>query len=195
MWGRALRLGVLFAREGEIALAAFFAGEKNKIVLDLSLNGRMLLFTVGVALLTGSGVRNPAGARSVAHRSVRRIAGRVARHCRKPFLAAVRPRPGDPAGGAFHGLAGRRGPVYPKPADAGVGGPRVHARRRTYDGGGAGTAVVRHAAMVGRTSGDAGAGAQDTGRTLGQLGHDEPVERTRPGSVAGDPRVYAQTGR
>src|SRR5260370_27019578 len=46
-------LGIVFAQQGEAALAAFFAGGTNKIVLDLSLNGRMLLFTLTVAVLTG----------------------------------------------------------------------------------------------------------------------------------------------
>ncbi len=51
--GAGAALGIVFARQGEAALAAFFAGGNNKIVLDLSLNGRMLLFTLAVAVLTG----------------------------------------------------------------------------------------------------------------------------------------------
>src|SRR5260370_36063704 len=43
--GAGAALGILFARLGEAALAAVFAEGNNKIVLDLSLNGRMLLFT------------------------------------------------------------------------------------------------------------------------------------------------------
>ena len=51
--GAGAALAIVFARQGEAALAAFFAGGPNKIVLDLSLNGRMLLFTLTVAVLTG----------------------------------------------------------------------------------------------------------------------------------------------
>ncbi len=51
--GAGAALGVLFAHQGEIALAAFLAEGQNKIVLDLSLNLRMLMFTVGVAVVTG----------------------------------------------------------------------------------------------------------------------------------------------
>ena len=51
--GAGAALGIVFARQGEAALAAFFAGGNDKIVLDLSLNGRMLLFTLAVAVLTG----------------------------------------------------------------------------------------------------------------------------------------------
>ena len=46
-------LGILFARQGQAALAGFFAEGSNKIVLDLSLNGRVLLFTLAVSVLTG----------------------------------------------------------------------------------------------------------------------------------------------
>jgi len=46
-------LGIALARQGEGALAAFFAEGNNQIVLDLSLNGRILLFTLTVSLLTG----------------------------------------------------------------------------------------------------------------------------------------------
>jgi predicted permease len=51
--GAGAALGVLLARQGEAALAAFFAEGGNKIVLDLSLNGAMLAFTLTVAVLTG----------------------------------------------------------------------------------------------------------------------------------------------
>jgi predicted permease len=51
--GAGAALGLVFARQGEAALAAFFAERSHKIVLDLSLNGRMLLFTLTVAILTG----------------------------------------------------------------------------------------------------------------------------------------------
>jgi predicted permease len=51
--GAGAALGIAFACQGEAALAAFFAGGNAKIVLDLSLNGRMLLFTLTVAVLTG----------------------------------------------------------------------------------------------------------------------------------------------
>ncbi len=51
--GAGAALGILFARQGEAALAAFFAEGNNKIVLDLSLNGRMLLFTLTVTVLSG----------------------------------------------------------------------------------------------------------------------------------------------
>ena len=46
-------LGIWFAIQGEAALAAFFASDSDRIVLDLSLNGRMLLFTLAVSALTG----------------------------------------------------------------------------------------------------------------------------------------------
>lgn len=46
-------LGILFAQQGIAALAAFFAEGNNKIVLDLALSGRMLLFTITVAMMTG----------------------------------------------------------------------------------------------------------------------------------------------
>ena len=51
--GSGAALGILFARQGEAALAKFFAEGKYQIVLDLSLNGRMLLFTLTVAVLSG----------------------------------------------------------------------------------------------------------------------------------------------
>ncbi len=51
--GSGAALGILFAHQGEAALAAFFAEGRNRIVLDLSLNGRVLLFTLTVAVLSG----------------------------------------------------------------------------------------------------------------------------------------------
>jgi predicted permease len=51
--GSGAALGILFAHQGEAALAALFAEGRNRIVLDLSLNGRMLLFTLTVAVLSG----------------------------------------------------------------------------------------------------------------------------------------------
>jgi predicted permease len=49
-------LGLVFARLGQTALAAFFAEGTHQIVLDLSLNARVLLFTIGVAMLSALGV-------------------------------------------------------------------------------------------------------------------------------------------
>jgi len=51
--GSGAALGILVARQGETALARFFAEGRNQIVLDLSLDGRMLLFTLTVAVLSG----------------------------------------------------------------------------------------------------------------------------------------------
>jgi predicted permease len=47
--GTGAALGIWFARQSETALAAYF----GDVVLDLSLNGRMLLFTLTVAVLSG----------------------------------------------------------------------------------------------------------------------------------------------
>jgi predicted permease len=52
--GAGASLGILLARQGEAALAGFFAESNNPIVLDLSLNGHILLFTLTVAMLTGA---------------------------------------------------------------------------------------------------------------------------------------------
>jgi predicted permease len=49
-------LGLLFAQQGQAALAGFFAGGTNQIVLDLSLNARMLLFCFLAAVLSGLGM-------------------------------------------------------------------------------------------------------------------------------------------
>jgi predicted permease len=46
-------LGIVFARQGEAALAAYFSEGNNTITVDLSIDGRMLLFTLSVAVLTG----------------------------------------------------------------------------------------------------------------------------------------------
>ena len=46
-------LGVALALRGETALAAYFAEGNNKIILDLSLSGRVLLFSFAISLLTG----------------------------------------------------------------------------------------------------------------------------------------------
>ncbi|MBI1790530.1 MAG: ABC transporter permease [Acidobacteria bacterium] len=51
--GAGAALGIVLARLGQTALAAFFAEGNNRIVLDLSLNVRMLLFTLTVAVLSG----------------------------------------------------------------------------------------------------------------------------------------------
>src|SRR5258707_2128907 len=51
--GAGSALGIVLATRGEAALAAFFAEGNDKIILDLSLNGRILLFTLTVSLLTG----------------------------------------------------------------------------------------------------------------------------------------------
>ena len=48
-------LGLLIAGWGESGLAAFFAEGNRKIILDLSFNVRVLLFTLTVAMLTGVG--------------------------------------------------------------------------------------------------------------------------------------------
>jgi predicted permease len=46
-------LGIVLARVGEAALGAFFAGGGDNIVLDVSLNYRVVLFTLAVALVSG----------------------------------------------------------------------------------------------------------------------------------------------
>jgi len=46
-------LGLLIARWSSAFLVSFFAAGRNRIFVDLSLNGRVLLFTTAVALLTG----------------------------------------------------------------------------------------------------------------------------------------------
>jgi predicted permease len=51
--GAGCGLGIAMAREGEAALANFFADGNDKIVLDLSLNARMLLFAAAISVLTG----------------------------------------------------------------------------------------------------------------------------------------------
>jgi predicted permease len=45
-------IGIALASRGEQGIASFFADGNDKIVLDLSLNGRVLLFAIGVSLLT-----------------------------------------------------------------------------------------------------------------------------------------------
>jgi predicted permease len=54
--GAGALLGVALARVGQTALAAFFAQGNNPIVLDLSLNARVLLFTLGLGVLSGLSV-------------------------------------------------------------------------------------------------------------------------------------------
>jgi len=51
--GAGSALGIVLARQGEAALASFFADGNDKIVLDLSLDGRLMLFALAVSLLTG----------------------------------------------------------------------------------------------------------------------------------------------
>ena len=51
--GAACLLGIALARQGQAALAAFFAEGNSQIILDLSLNSRILLFTLAISLLTG----------------------------------------------------------------------------------------------------------------------------------------------
>ncbi|MEO7192283.1 MAG: ABC transporter permease [Vicinamibacterales bacterium] len=51
--GAGALLGVALAVQGERALAAFFAGGSRPIVLSLSVNARLLLFTLSVSVLTG----------------------------------------------------------------------------------------------------------------------------------------------
>jgi predicted permease len=54
--GAGAMLGVVLARMGETVLAAFFAEGNNAIVLDLSLNTRVLLFTLSLGVLSGLAV-------------------------------------------------------------------------------------------------------------------------------------------
>src|SRR5205823_6391658 len=51
--GAGSTLGIALAHQGEAALASFFAEGNAKIILDLSLNGRLLLFALIVSLVTG----------------------------------------------------------------------------------------------------------------------------------------------
>jgi predicted permease len=51
--GSGAAVGIWFARLGQSALAAFFAGGPNPVVLDLPLNAHMMLFTVSVAVASG----------------------------------------------------------------------------------------------------------------------------------------------
>ncbi|HLK66361.1 MAG TPA: ABC transporter permease [Bryobacteraceae bacterium] len=46
-------LGTILALRGESALAAYFAEGNNQIILDLSMSGRVLLYTLAVSILTG----------------------------------------------------------------------------------------------------------------------------------------------
>jgi predicted permease len=54
--GAGAMLGVVLAHTGETGLAAFFAEGNNAIVLDLSLNARVLLFTLSLGVLSGLAV-------------------------------------------------------------------------------------------------------------------------------------------
>jgi hypothetical protein len=49
-------LGIVLARAGQTALAAFFAERNNAIVLDLALNARVLLFTLSLGVLSALAV-------------------------------------------------------------------------------------------------------------------------------------------
>ena len=51
--GSGAAVGIWFARLGQSALAAFFAGGPTPVVLELPLNAHMLLFTVAVAVVSG----------------------------------------------------------------------------------------------------------------------------------------------
>ena len=51
--GAGAAIGIALAYEGEAALASFFADGNRQIVLDLSLNYRILFFTLGVSVVTG----------------------------------------------------------------------------------------------------------------------------------------------
>ncbi|HEY3738377.1 MAG TPA: ABC transporter permease [Bryobacteraceae bacterium] len=51
--GAGSALGIALAKQGETALAAFFGEGRNQIVLDLSLDWRILLFTLAVGIFTG----------------------------------------------------------------------------------------------------------------------------------------------
>jgi predicted permease len=51
--GAGAALGIWVARQGQTALAAFFAEGNSQVILDLPLNGRMLLFTLTIAVLSG----------------------------------------------------------------------------------------------------------------------------------------------
>jgi predicted permease len=46
-------LGIWIAHAGEAALASFFAEGNNKIIVDLTIDGRILLYTIAVSVLTG----------------------------------------------------------------------------------------------------------------------------------------------
>lgn len=48
-------LGIWIAHAGHAALASFFAEGNNKIVVDLTIDGRILLYTIAVSVLTGLG--------------------------------------------------------------------------------------------------------------------------------------------
>lgn len=54
--GAGAMLGIVLARIGGTALAAFFAEGNNAIVLDLPLNARVLLFTLSLGVLSGLAV-------------------------------------------------------------------------------------------------------------------------------------------
>ena len=50
--GAGAAIGIVLASQGEKGIASFFAEGNDRIVLDLSLNGRVLLFAAGISLLT-----------------------------------------------------------------------------------------------------------------------------------------------
>src|SRR5262249_30216652 len=80
-------VGSLLARQCETALLAFFSEGRNQVFLDLSLNGRVLFFTIAVGILTGLACG---------------------------ILAALRGSKEDPAAGlqsGSRGIAGSRGSV------------------------------------------------------------------------------------
>jgi predicted permease len=54
--GAGAMLGIVLARAGHTALAAFFADRSNAIVLDLALNARVLLFTLSLGVLSALAV-------------------------------------------------------------------------------------------------------------------------------------------
>ncbi|SPE26075.1 conserved membrane hypothetical protein [Candidatus Sulfopaludibacter sp. SbA3] len=177
--GAGCLLGIALARQGEAALAAFFAEGNNQVILDLALNARVLLFAIAISLLTGLAFAVLPALRAA----------------RVDPSAGLQSGPRSIAGGRASVRLGRALVVLQVALStvllAGAG-LFIHSLRRLSDhGSGAGTELVRPARMDGATDGTARPRPPDARGAIGQLVHHDASERPRPRRNPGCPGIRA----
>ena len=146
--GAGATLGIVFARFGEAALAAFFAEGRQQDCAGPIAKFSSAVFTLSVAVVSGLALGILPAVRVSRLDPARRTASRLPGIGGKSRFAATRPHAGRFASGAVHSIARGRWALHSQPAQARDSRSGIPPRRHSDHGSHAGAADVQHIRMA-----------------------------------------------